>query len=78
VTGLTWEAAINKASFLIIHVTLFELPMVLLATALASWRLCIVLEKHNARQKEANLARVIAFFYLVLLVVISAAAHILK
>lgn len=74
---LTWQAALDKTAFLIVHVTLFELPLVLMLTALASWRLFAVLEKHDARQKEANLARIIAIFYLTLLAMTLAAAQIL-
>ena len=77
VIHLTWEAAVDKTAFLLVHMTLFELPLVLLLTALAARRLFIVLEKHDARQKEANLARKVAIFYLTLMITVLIAAQVL-
>jgi len=53
----------TKLSYLLVHMAKFEFYTVLLATALASWHLATVLDKHNARLKEAKLARRIAVFY---------------
>jgi len=35
----------NKLIYIIVHMTWFELPLVLIFTALASWRLAIVLRQ---------------------------------
>lgn len=54
----------KKTTFLLTHMTQFELPLILLFTSLSSWRLAVVLSKHSARLKEAQLARRIAAFYI--------------
>ncbi len=53
----------DKVVFLIIHVTVFELPVVLVATAVAAYVLARTLDRHGARTREARLARRIALFY---------------
>lgn len=53
----------NKTAFLLVHVNTFELHTVLWATALASWRLSVVLDQHGARLREARLARTVAAVY---------------
>ncbi|WP_245690231.1 hypothetical protein [Sporolituus thermophilus] len=53
----------QKLAYLIVHKTTLWLLFVLLGTALASWRLAVVLDKHNARQREAALARKTAVGY---------------
>ncbi|MDF2501482.1 MAG: hypothetical protein K0Q77_2196 [Anaerosporomusa subterranea] len=57
----------QRIAFVVAHMSLFELPLILLFTALSSWRLAVVLNKHDARLKEAQLARKIAAFYAALL-----------
>lgn len=74
---MTLQSVADKTAFLIVHVTLFELPLVILVAALASWRLATVLQKHDARQREANLARNVAIFYLILLGVAVTLAQVL-
>jgi hypothetical protein len=54
-----WE----KTAFLLTHVTVFELPLVLLGTAAAAYGLARILDKHNARAREARLARRVAAAY---------------
>lgn len=61
---------VDKLAFLAIHVTVFELPLVLLATALAAYVLARTLDRHNARMREARLARRIALFYAIIFVVL--------
>jgi hypothetical protein len=53
----------QRTAFIITHMSLFELPLILAFTSLSSWRLATVLSKHDARLKEAQLARKIAASY---------------
>jgi prenyltransferase beta subunit len=58
------NAVWNTTAFLLVHVPSFEFHTVMWFTALAAWRLATVLDKHNARLREAKLARIVAVFYL--------------
>ncbi|MDR3589718.1 MAG: hypothetical protein P4N41_08675 [Negativicutes bacterium] len=53
----------DRIAFLLVHVTNYELQLVLWATMAAAWRLSAVLAKHSARTREARLARRVAVFY---------------
>lgn len=53
----------NNLVFLISHTTSFELPLVLIATAAGALQLARVLGRHNARAREARLARRVAACY---------------
>ncbi|MDR7866782.1 MAG: hypothetical protein RIN56_08170 [Sporomusaceae bacterium] len=57
--ALIWD----KTLFLLTHVTVFELPLVLLVTSAAAYVLSRVLDTHNARAREARLARRVAAAY---------------
>lgn len=72
------ERALEKFFYILVHMVWFELPVVLILTSLASWRLSIVLGKHDARSKEAKLARNVAAFYVALTVVLGLASQILS
>lgn len=72
------EQALNKLVFIIVHMFWFELPLVLIFTALASWRLATVMGKHDARGKEAKLARNVALFYVALTVILGLVSKILS
>lgn len=50
-------------SFQIVHKTTIWLLLVLFSTAFSAWHLGNILDKHNAREKEANLSRKIAIGY---------------
>ncbi len=67
-----------KFAFLLVHVTNSELPLVLFATAAASWHLAYVLQKQNAREREAGLARKVAAAYTVLPVMLWLAGRIVR
>lgn len=60
---MNFAAAWDMTVFLIVHVTVFELPLVLIATVAAALVLARVLDKHNARLREARLARRVAYAY---------------
>lgn len=70
---MDFAAVWDKIAFLLTHVTVFELPLVLLGTAAAAFGLARVLDRHNARAREAKLARRVAYAYAVLLVFLFAA-----
>lgn len=72
------DAAWDKTVFLLTHVTVFELPLVLAGTAAAAFVLGRILDRHNARTREARLARRVAFFYAGLLAVLIAAIFVLR
>lgn len=55
----------QKLAFILVHKTTLWLLFALLGTSLAAWRLAAVLDKHNARAKEAALARKTAVGYAV-------------
>lgn len=74
---MAFSSVWDKISFLIIHMTVFELPVILAATALAALVLARVLDKHNARLREARLARRIAAFYAGLLAFLIVARYLL-
>jgi hypothetical protein len=57
------SAAWDNFVFIVTHVTVFELPVVLLLPAAAALHLAGVLTKHNARAREAKLARRVAAAY---------------
>lgn len=69
--------ALDKLIYIIVHMTWFELPLVLTFTAIASWRLATVLSKHDARGQEAKLARQVAAFYTAVTFILVSVAHIL-
>lgn len=56
-------ALLKRIDYLLIHETTLWLLIVLLGIALASWHLSNVLNKHNARAREANFARKTAIAY---------------
>lgn len=60
---MDFSAALDLIAFLLVHVTVFELPLVLLGTVLLALGLARELDRHNARLREARLARRIALFY---------------
>ncbi len=64
---MDFAAAWEKTAFIITHVTVLELPLVLAGTAAAAYALARVLDKHNARAREAKLARRVAAVYAVVL-----------
>lgn len=70
---MDFAAVWNKTVFLLTHVTVFELPLVFLGTSAAAYVLARILDKHNARAREAKLARRVAAAYGALLVAIIAA-----
>jgi len=57
------QALWTKIAFLLVHIANFELPLVFFSTALAAWYLSHVLNKHNARQRDAKVARRVAQLY---------------
>ncbi len=63
----------GKTVFIITHVTVFELPLVLAVTAVAALVLARILAGHNARAREARLARRVAVVYAGLLAFLVAA-----
>ncbi len=67
----------DKIAFLLTHTTVFELPLVLLGTAAAAYVLARILDGHNARAREARLARRIAAVYVGLLACTIAARFLL-
>ncbi len=68
----------QKTLFVLTHMTVFELPLVLLGVAAAAYGLALVLDKHNARAREATLARRVAYAYVGLLFFLYAARQLLK
>lgn len=52
-----------KMIFQLVHKTSIWMLMVFFLTALVSWQLSVILNKHNARLKEANLAKNAAIAY---------------
>jgi hypothetical protein len=60
---MDFAAIWDRIAFLIVHMTVFELPLVLLATAVAAFVLSRTLDRHNARMREARLARRVAVAY---------------
>ena len=55
----------QKLAFLIVHKTTIWVLLVFFMTAGAAWNLANLLDKHNAREKEARLARITALGYTV-------------
>jgi len=55
----------QKIAFQIVHKTTIWVLLVFFATAGAAWHLANLLDKHNAREKEAKLARKTAISYAV-------------
>lgn len=53
----------QKTAFIIVHYTSLWLLIAFFGTALASWYLASVLDKHNSREREAKLARKTALAY---------------
>lgn len=74
---MDFTALLDTLAFLAVHVTVFELPLVILATALAAYVLARTLDRHNARMREARLARRIAVFYAFLLAALMTARALL-
>lgn len=70
-------AAWNYFAFLILHATVFELPVVLIVTIAVALQLARLLDKHNARAREAKLARRVAAAYGGLLAALLAARWLL-
>ena len=67
----------DQTVFLLTHVTVFELPLVFLGTSAAAYILSRVLDRHNARAREARLARRVAAAYAGLLAIIISARFLL-
>lgn len=55
-----WE----KSTFQLMHKNAIWILLVLFLTAASAWHLSKLLSKHNARGKEAKLARKLAFSYM--------------
>ncbi len=53
----------QKLAFLIVHKTTIWVLLVFFVTAGVSWHLANLLDKHNAREREAHFARRIALGY---------------
>ena len=53
----------QEVAFQVVHKTTIWLLLVLFGTTLACWYLAILLDKHNAREREAKLARKTAAGY---------------
>lgn len=53
----------QKLSFQIIHKSSIWVLLVLFLTAITTWHLATILDKHNAREKEAQLAHRTAIGY---------------
>ena len=68
----------QKTAVILIYMSLFELLLISIFTAIASWRLSVILGKHDSRMKEAKLARKIAAFYAALAFVFWGAARFLQ
>jgi uncharacterized membrane protein len=60
------DALWQKTAFIIVHYTSIWLLAAFFGTALASWYLAVVLDKHNTRAREAKLARRTAAAYTVI------------
>ncbi|HWQ62638.1 MAG TPA: hypothetical protein VN521_10020 [Negativicutes bacterium] len=75
---MDFAAVWERTVFLLTHVTVFELPLVLIGTAVAALVLARVLDKHNARAREATLARRVAAVYAGLLAALIAGRIILS
>lgn len=54
----------QKAAFQIVHKTTIWVLLVFFTTAGAAWHLANLLDKHNAREKEAKLARITSIGYI--------------
>lgn len=55
----------QKSAFLIVHKTTIWVLFIFFVTAGTAWHLANLLDKHNAREKEAKLARITALGYTV-------------
>lgn len=55
----------QKLTFQIIHKSAIWVLFVLISTAIATWHLATLLDKHNARKKDAKFARKIAIGYMI-------------
>lgn len=75
---MDFAAAWDKIVFLLTHITAFELPLVLVATAVAAYVLSRSLDKHNARAREARLARLVAAVYAGALIALIAVTIVLR
>lgn len=53
----------QKLAYQLVHQTTLWLLIVFFTTAIVSWGLGSVLEKHNGREREAKFARKTAAFY---------------
>ncbi len=53
----------QKLAYQVVHQTTLWLLIVFFTTAIVSWVLGSVLDKHNGREREANFARKTAAFY---------------
>jgi len=60
----------QKLAFVIVHKTTIWVLLVFFATAGISWHLGNLLDKHNAREREAKLARNTALGYTILGIVL--------
>ncbi|VBB06398.1 Hypothetical protein LUCI_1629 [Lucifera butyrica] len=60
---MNWYYWWQKLAFQIVHKTTIWVPLTFLATSLTAWFLAGILEKHNAREREALLARRTAIVY---------------
>ena len=55
----------QKLSFQILHKNAIWVLLLLALTASSAWHLATILDKHNAREKEAKLARNTAIGYII-------------
>lgn len=55
----------QKLSFQILHKNAVWVLLLLLLTAICAWHLATILDKHNAREREAKLARNTAIGYII-------------
>ena len=53
----------QKSAFQIVHKTTIWVLLVFFVTAASAWHLANLLDKHNAREREAKLARNTALWY---------------
>lgn len=59
----------QKISFQFVHKITIWVLLVFLTTAGAAWQLANVLDKHNAREREANMARKTALAYTIIAII---------
>jgi type VI protein secretion system component VasK len=62
------NSIVQKIAFIIVHGSSLWFLIGLITASLASWRLAVVLTAHNARDREAELARKTAIAYAIIAV----------